>query len=236
MFWKKPKSAVCEEVFFPAYAIKKIGPKIGNNFSTAFFAETKKRFERGLGSTHTENQLLSYGRDTAIFASLSLAKSIAETSASGLTDAEFGDCYLCAVFCLTQTFREVPNLMMNSLTFWGAEFRKDTDYLLLTEEFEIEDICENGWNQYLRYCQSDNAVLPKAYLNLLSRAISQRRQGDPTPYKRMDPFMPLEAAMLANLEMTYDEQTSQILNNWVKVAAEIQSIAALHEMDFWEDW
>lgn len=139
-----------------------------------------------------------------MLASVALALAVEDAGGLPLSDLEYGDCYLCAVFCLASDLRGTPDAATNALEEWRQRLDEHVDYLVFGAKDSLDDLTESGWERFLRYHDHPDAILPQAYLHLLSQAVRHRRGGSATPYADLDPMVQSEPLVVAALEQAWE--------------------------------
>lgn len=192
MFWnKKNHEPPARLASFPNYVVHKVAPRLDKRGEDAVLDIVRKQFKHGVGSG-AGTPLLAYGREMAMLASLGFATAIAEATGEETSHLEYGDCYLCALFCMAATFRTAPAVAVEALAFWGGKFQADLDYLVFGEADAIDDPYKSGWQKFRFYHEHEDAIVPQAYLHLLAQVIQHRRRGHDEPYSNLDPMLGLE--------------------------------------------
>ncbi|TPN39345.1 hypothetical protein FKO01_04070 [Mesorhizobium sp. B2-3-3] len=236
MFWsKRNPEPPARLASFPNYIVHKVVPHLDDRGEAAVLDTVRKQFRHGVGSG-AGTTVLTYGREMAMLASLGFAAAISEVTGEETSDLEYGDCYLCALFCMAGPLRTAPEAAVQALTFWGGKFRADLDYLVFAEADAIDDLYVSGWDRFGLYHQHEDAIVPRAYLHLLAQMIRHRRSGHDDPYRNLDPMLGAERLVFASLEEAMDAKVATIINAWVKTAVKVQSIADEHDKEFWPDW
>lgn len=235
MFWKKGKPPEPEPLArFPHYVIEKIIPSIDatrhNIHDTAC-----KLYRRRMGGKVLTHMLLHFGSDCAMLASLAFSNTLQNLTRQQTTDIEYGDCYLATLFCLTKPLRNAPETAIEALSNWAGRLRTDAGYLIFSDQSQIDDLCEVGWDKFESYRVHKEAILPRAYLYHLAQIIRHRHQGHDMPYKYFDPMISADPVVFSGIEYALTEQVAPVLNVWIETLLQIQSIAEDHEEEFWID-
>lgn len=235
MFWgKKTNKAQREIAGLPRYVVEKVVPRITAGRDDTLIAMAGRTFERALPVTIVEQTLLDYGLDDAMMGALVFAKAVEEASGALLTDIEYADCYLCSVFCLSQGLRDTPQAATDALTEWVARVTRDIDYLVFADKEQLDDLSESGWDRFVRYHDHPDAILPGAYLHLLSQVIRQRRRGSYTPYADLDPMIMSDPIVLGALEVAWEGKVRVFSRHWRSLVDRIRDAADEHEEEFWQ--
>ncbi|TPN39370.1 hypothetical protein FKO01_04210 [Mesorhizobium sp. B2-3-3] len=196
----------------------------------------QRTFERGLPTGHViEKMLLDHGMNDAMATAVALAGAIGEAADMALSDIEYGDCYLCSIFCLAARLRETANAAADALTEMADRFSRDVDYLIYAKEDEIADLRESGWDRFMRYHDHEDAILPQAYLHLLSQVVRQRRMGSDTPYADLDPMILSDPITLAALEIAWESKGRVLVGHWDRLVERVQELADENDVKFWRE-
>ncbi|NKL22546.1 hypothetical protein [Rhizobium leguminosarum] len=236
MFWGKKSDAAPREIAsLPRYVVEKVAPRITSGRDDALIALALRTFERASPITVVERTLLNYGLDDAMMGALALANAVQDSSDGGLTDIEYADCYLCSVFCIALELRKTPQAASDALAEWAARFTKDTDYLVFADMEQLVDLLESGWDRFISYHDHPDAILPRAYLHLLSQVIRQRRRGSYTPYSDLDPMISSDPLVLVALEVAWEGKVRVFSRHWYSLVERIRDAADEHEEEFWQE-
>lgn len=240
MFWNKkaPQAETPATVAaaFPRYFAEKVAPRIKQAGEASLIQMARRTFERGLPANHViEGMLVDYGMNDAMATAMALASALRDAGGVGLSDIEYGDCYLCSVFCLVAGLRETPNAAADAMTEMLHRFGRDVDYLVYTEKDEIDDLTESGWERFTYYHEHEDAILPGAYLHLLSQVVRQRRMGSNTPYADLDPMIMSDPITLAALEMAWESKGRVLVGHWERLVERVRELADESDVKFWAE-
>ena len=240
MFWKKknaqPQVERVEVRNFPRYVVEKIIPRIDSaEQSASFIRLANMTFERGGNTNFIEKSLISEGISAAMISALTLAYAIEEATGHVLSDVEYGDCYLCAIFCMASVLRDTPEAAISALEKWAERFEQDVDYLLFDDKDALSDLTESGWDRFMRYHDHQDAILPQAYLHLLSQVIRHRRIGHDTPYHDLDPMIMSDPIVFASVEQAWETKAFASLRQWTSTLVKVQMAAEEWDVEFWNE-
>ena len=204
MFWKKKAKEEERAVppSFPRYVVEKVAPR-GKAARESLVRLFGIAFRRGDSTLPYERMLLAHGLEDAMMASLTLALALEDAEGRSLDDVEYGDCYLCAIFCLAAGLRETTEASIGAMEEWGSAFDEHVDYLVFGDKDSLDDLTPAGWERFLHYHDHPDAILPRAYLHLLGKVIRMRGMGSATPYADLDPMVQPNPIVSASLEQAW---------------------------------
>lgn len=222
MFWNTKAQSQAEApatASLPRYFVEKVAPRIKQPAEASLIQMAQRTFERGLPAQHViDTMLIELGMNDAMATAMALAAALGDVGDLALSDIEYGDCYLCSVFCLAAGLRGTPSAAADALTEMVQRFSRDVDYLVYADQDEIDDLTESGWDRFMHYHDHEDAILPQAYLHLLSQVVRQRRRGSDTPYADLDPMIMSDPIMLAALEMAWESKGRVLIGHWVQLS------------------
>lgn len=235
MFWRNNKKTTPSKIAtLPRYVIEKVVPNLTSGREDTLVAIAERAFAGARPVTVVEQTLLDYGLDDAMMGALVFAKAVEDASGIPLTDIEYADCYLCSVFCVALGLRENPQVAIDALTEWGVRVSRDIDYLIFADKEQLDDLTETGWDRFVRCHDHPDAILPRAYLDLLAQVIRHRRRGSFTPYIDLDPMIISEPVILGALEVAWEEKVRVFSEHWHGLIDRIRDTANEYEEEFWQ--
>ncbi|AZO59678.1 hypothetical protein EJ078_10855 [Mesorhizobium sp. M1A.F.Ca.IN.022.06.1.1] len=178
--------------------------------------------------------LFDYARDNAMLGSLAFAVAIRDAASRDLSDLEYGDCYLCAMFCLASEISG-SNVQPDLIAGLFERFDRDVEFLVFANDSSIADLTSDGAERFGQYREHPDAILPQAYLHLLAQVVRRRRQGHETPYADLDPMVMADPILLASLEQAWEGRASKVVAQWKRVVEQVQIEAEDQDQEFWPD-